>query len=344
MLSKNEVLGQSKAAFRQWGDLWAKNAAINGEKYKNDKKSYKDFLYTGTGKTIACVGLAPSFEKSVSLLKQYRDNIDIAVVDKALGSCIDNGIIPNMVFIMDSITDYERWCEPWIDKTENIILISNITANPIWAQNWKGPVYFTTNKDNIQTEQIHGKISGCWDIIPASSNVGNSIVVFVTQLMNYDEYLLVGFDFVFTPDMNYYAFQDMDKRYWMRHGVVIDNYGRYAYITQNLLFTCRWLDDFYIAELRPRGFRIVNCSGGTILANVPCANLERKLKHIKKRQFNDQEKQLVMKSHLQEEVIQASPEAGKILQDTLVEKKFIGEVIVRYYKQDFIQWMNERTA
>ena len=343
MLSNQEVLAQSRAAVKQWGDLWEKHAKINGERYKADGHTYRDFMYKGLGKTLLCIGLAPSFERYIDIVKQYRDNVDIAIVDKALGPALDHGIIPDMVFLSDAVVSYEDWCEPWVDKTENITLISNITANPKWQQNWKGPVYFTVNKDNIQTEQIYGPLSGCYDIIPASSNVGNTIVVFTTQLMAYDEYLLLGYDFTFNDNETYYAFKESDKRYWMKHGVTIDSSGNMGYITQNLLFTCRWLADFYKADLIPRNIKLINCSGGTIL-QVPIGNLERKMRHAKKRPLTDDGKKTFLDAHAVEHKIPANPEAHKQLNEALTEHKYIGEVTIKYYRPEDIAWLTQRCA
>ena len=343
MLSTKEVLDQSRSAFRQWGDIWTENARINGERYKADGRSYRDFMYKGTGRTLLAIGLGPSFQRQIEIIKQYRDNVDVAIVDKALGACIDHGIKPDYVFLSDAVVSYEDWCEPWIEHTEGVTLISNITANPKWQQNWKGPVYFTTNKDNIETEKIYGQISGCWDIIPASSNVGNTIIVFATQLMNYDEYLLCGYEFTFYEDMPYYAFKETDKRYWMRHGVSLDSLGNYAYITQNLLFTCRWLGDFYTAELAPRNIRIFNCSGGTI-CTIPRRDLERKMRHAKKRLLSEQERNMIISAVSRDVVIPAGTDASQKLNEALNGTQPVSAVIVKTINPEVLSWLTQRCA
>lgn len=343
MLSNQEVLRQSQSAYRQWADIWMKHAKENAVTYQRDKNTIRELFRYGTGKTILCIGLAPSFEKSIETIKKYRDNVDIAIVDKALGPCIDHGIKPDFVFLSDAMVSYEEWCEPWIDKTDGIILVSNATANPKWSQNWKGKVYFTVNKDNIGTQDIYGPILGCDDQIPASSNVGNSVVVFATLFMRYDKYLLVGYDFVFGDDHSYYAFKESDKRYWMRHGVSVDSSGRLAYITQNLLFTCRWLGDYYKAELQPNGVDIVNCSGGTIL-DIPSGNLERQMNHAPHRQLTPEDRQVILREHAKVNRIPASPTAAQELQDVLSKTKYIGEITVKYYEPEVIEWLNQRSA
>ncbi|MFA5380044.1 MAG: hypothetical protein WC455_30060, partial [Dehalococcoidia bacterium] len=85
MLSQQEVLKQSHAAYRQWADIWMKHAKENTVKYQAEKRSIKDFYHRGIGRTLVCVGLAPSFEKQFETFKKYRDNVDVAIVDKALG-------------------------------------------------------------------------------------------------------------------------------------------------------------------------------------------------------------------------------------------------------------------
>ena len=145
-LTPNEVLAQSKAAFRQWEEIWKENARINGEIYKRNKLSQQDLLYSGAGKKLLCIAYAPSFENQIENVQKYKnDAVDIACVDKAMGKLIDNNISPKFVVIADAGIDYKKWCEPWIDKTKDIILIANITANIEWTQNWQGKVYFYVN-------------------------------------------------------------------------------------------------------------------------------------------------------------------------------------------------------
>jgi hypothetical protein len=160
---------------------------------------------------------------------------------------------------------------------------------------------------------------------------------------------LLGYEFVFGDDHTYYAFGEKNdlvhnKRYWMRHGVSIDSSGRLAYITQNLLFTCRWLGDYYKAELVPRRVDIVNCSGGNILDGIPTRNLERAMKHAPNRKITPEERARVLMDTAKIKAIPASQTAAQELKDTLGGTPYVAEIAIKYYEPEVIQWLDKITA
>ena len=246
-LSAKEILNQSNNTLGQWLPLWEAQARENSETIKRSGTSHKDLVMRGTGKTLICVAMGASLEKHIGTLKEYSrtPGLEIACVDKAFSVLMENGITPDYVFIADGKVSYEKYCEPWIDKTEHINLISNATANPKWGANWKGKTYWYVNKDNIKSEVTLADISGCHECIPASSNVGNTVVVFALQVLNYDRYLLVGYDFCWSADGNYYAYDwAEDKRAYMRHMDIVSSDCQMVHSSQNLQFSARWLTDF----------------------------------------------------------------------------------------------------
>jgi hypothetical protein len=281
-LSEEEVLAQSKAAFNQWEDKWKEHARINGDKYKIDGLSSRDLLYSGYGKTLVICGMGTSLEDHIDTLKKYKDKpgIDICCCDKGFKTLMDNGIKPDMVFVADAVVDYDKWAKQYIEETSEIKLMASITCNPKWPGNWRGPVYFYVNKDNIKSEEIFGAISGCTEMIPASSNVGNSAIVYTTQIMGYSQTLLVGYDFSWEVDRNYYAFEDNEKRYWMKTGQGYGINNELVYTSGNLHFSCRWLQDFVNGPLKAAGVKVINCSNRGIM-NIPKHNLEKLLDNFK---------------------------------------------------------------
>lgn len=289
MLSQNEVLEQSKGAYAQWGEKWRNHAIENGKKYKAEGRSHLDLYKRGAGKTALLVGMGPSFEKNIELIKKYKDNVEVSCCDKAFHKLVEHGIIPKYVNICDAGISYERWLEPWIEQTKDTTLLCNITGNTDWSMNWKGPVIFFTNKDNIHSEIEFSELSGCKDMIPAGSNVSNSLVIFLTQLLGYDKYLLVGYDYSFSDDENYYAFYDDDKRYWMRHISKITRHGNFTYTSQNLFFSLRWMNDFYKGALVPNGIKLYDCSDSHLL-DVPSRKLETMLMLSGTRKLTNDEK------------------------------------------------------
>lgn len=307
-LSTDEVKKQSEAAFKQWGPTWEHNAVENGKIYKKQKTSHKQLLFEGAGRTLLCIAMAPSFENKLEIIKKYNTGkYDIACVDKCLGVLLDNGIVPKYVFLADSGISYDKWLKPWIKQTKNIYLMTNVTANLDWTRKWRGKIFFYVNKDNIQTEEIYMPLSGCTEQIPASSNVGNSVVVFSTQILGYKEYLLVGYDYCWRYDQNYYAFHAEDdpnngKRYWMKHIQMVDINGDIVDSSQNLLFSARWLSDYNIGMAKPNNIRIVNCSGQGIL-KIETGDLEKKLRDATVDKISGDQANTIYQARMEKELI-----------------------------------------
>jgi hypothetical protein len=331
MLHPDEVLQQSKAAFGQWEGQWREHARINGKKYKEDGRSQQDLIYIGAGKTLVCAANGSSLEDHIDTIKKYKnDSVDIICCDKTFGVLLKQGIKPNYVVVADANVGYKEWLEPWIDETRDVILFASICANPEWTLNWKGPVYFYVNKDNIESEKIFSEISGCHEFIPASSNVGNTVVVFSVQILGYDEYLLIGYDFAWGDSDNYYAFDDREtptiKRHWMKHAHGVDMRGEVVNTSQNLIFSSRWLSDYFIGMTQQMNIRLYYCSGRGIL-NMATANFERKLKAAKQRQLTNDEQNLIIKKHIKQQVI--TPQMGNAALNEALKRK-VTEIIVKY--------------
>jgi hypothetical protein len=287
MLTEKEIKAQSWAAFRTWETKWRENAKINKTLWEaQGKPSHRDLVLEGKGKSLLCVGMGESFESQLEIIKKYKFNVDIACVDKAFKPLMENGIVPKWVFLADAGIDIK-----WLGDvdTNQSTLIANMAANPEWAQNWKGKVYYYINKDNINSEEMFKEITGYDEVIPASSNVGNTVVVASTQWFGYDNYYLVGYDYCWA-NCNYYALHDSDKRYYLKDIEGIDTYGNLVTTSNNLYFSARWLNDFYLTMSRTKGWtsRVYNCSGRGFL-EIPQRELETVLRTSKKKKLSKME-------------------------------------------------------
>jgi len=338
MLSKEEVLKQSEGAFAHWGDVWKENARRNGEKYKTDGRTQKDLLFRGKGRVLVCVGMGPSLEMQIDKLKNVGTGVDIACVDKAFFYLMEHGIKPQYVVTADSGISFDKYCKKYLDQTDDIILIANVVCNLEWSLNWKGPVYYHVNKDNIETEKIYAEESGCREIIPASSNVGNTVVVFATQLFDYDKYCLIGYDFCWRYDSNYYAFEDSDKRYWMNHHMILDKNGELAKTSQNLLFSCKWLQDFYTAELKKRGVEIFDCSR-TGICSIPSSRLEKHI-HAEPRKISSEEKKHIVNLTREKFVINATDGNEKL--NKALKELLVTDIIINHIPHNVAQFLEAR--
>lgn len=337
-MTPQEVLAQSKAAFEQWGPTWDKWAELNGklhrEKFNNN--STQDLLFYGAGKTLLCCAYAPGFEKAMpTIVKHKSDAVDIACVDKCYGALCDAGIVPAVCCVADAGISVEKWLAPWKKYTKDTILLCCVTANHEYIKEWEGPVYFYVNKDNIKSEERYIEKSGVKEVIPASSNVGNSLVVFACQILGYDKYLLVGYDFSWGEDEKYYAYTDSDKRYWMGHAFAVDYAGRVVKTSSNLLFSCRWLSD-YGKAMHNTGIEILNCSGQG-LCDLPQSNLEREMMTAKIRKLTLEEKEQIFQKHLRTITVTKdnSQDLNKYLSTLPVQS-----VNINFVPKEVVEWSN----
>lgn len=335
-LTEREVRQQSENAFEQWRETWDKNAKENGDLFKQNPTSMQDLLHIGAGKTLLCVAYAPGLDNHLETIKKYRENEawDIACVDKAFGVLVENGIIPEFCFVSDAGISYEKWLKPYEEASEQSILLACVTANTEYTAKWKGEKFFYVNKDNIQTEKRYMAISGVTDVIPASSNVGNSVITFSTQAFGYDRYLLVGYDYCWGEDEKYYAQIDSDKRYWMGHAFVIDNVGRFCKTSQNLMFSAKWLNDYYVA-MAQIGVPLVNC-GGQGIAQMPMTNLDKELKSCTQRKLTDEEKRLIIGKRTKK--ITVNEHNSNMLHEYLSTLN-LSSVDINYTPKEVLEWV-----
>ena len=284
-IDSNSIIRQSHAAYNQWKDIWRKNATENARLAPHKELSF--FANIGVGKACLVVANGFSFEKHIETIKKYKDIVDIMCCDKTLGHLIDNGITPTYCIVCDAGVDYEKYMKPWEGKLQDTIMFSNVCANPKWSfnGNWKDK-YFFVNKDSIKSEVEFCGISKCNNMIPAATNVSNAMIVFLTQSDNtgrrnyfgYDKILLVGFDYSWTMDGSYYAFDKNanGKANYMRHVYCMNKANKHAYTSTNLLFSAQWLEK-YISNFN---LPVVQCDDETLLGCTHSGDIEKNMNYL----------------------------------------------------------------
>ena len=302
-LSSDEVLKQSRGAMAQWEPRWREDCKRMKVVFEQrGKPTHRDFLLRGTGRRCVLVGLGASLEKQIPYLREYQNDVDIMCVDKGFQALMEKGITPKLVMMADALVDYDKYLKPWIERTTRTILVCCVTGNPLWPENWRGPVYMYVNKDNINSEVDFSALSGVTEAIPAGSNVGNALVCFTTQLFGYDRFLLIGFDFCWAPNGNYYAFQwESGKRGYMKHIDALSIKGEWVYSSANLNFSSRWLK-MYLQSITSARIAVRNCSSPTIL-EWPYSELLQQLKMAraaKQRAWTQQEAEQFFAGHAQQ--------------------------------------------
>lgn len=282
-MDKEAVLQQSKQAYKQWCVQWREQAKHHS---KYEMKPLYDFENIGIGKACLLIANGYSFEENLETIKKNQDNVDILCCDKTLGHCLENDIIPTYCLVCDANVNYEKYMEKYKDKLQDTVLFINVCANPKWSDNgnWKDK-YFFVNKDVMKNEVEFCNLSGCPNTIPAGTNVSNAMAVFLTQsdergrvnFFGYDKYILIGFDYNWYHDTNYYSFdKEADgKTNYMRHVFCLDTAGRGCYTSNNLAFSATWLDK-YIATFK---LNFVQGTQRTITKSAPYKELEDQMKY-----------------------------------------------------------------
>jgi len=125
--------------------LWIKNIFLNlpnlvrfGSLSENELKS--DFNYL-LNKPFVVLGAGYSVWLLFDVLKKYRDKFVLGAVDTALKTTLSQGIIPDIVFSLDSqlanIKDF------FGVETKGLTLISDITVSPELIRNFKGNIFLS---------------------------------------------------------------------------------------------------------------------------------------------------------------------------------------------------------
>lgn len=263
-----DVVKQSQQVYGQFGESkWIPYAKKNVQLPHRDTNELRNI---GVGKFLLLCAMGESLEANIDVIKKYRDRVDIVTCDKGFKPLYDNGVIADYVMVCDCNILFHH-IESHIDKTDGVKLLATPYANPSYTRNWNGDRYFFVNQDAIQTEKKFIEIFGKdVRVIPAGSNVSNAMLVFFTgadeyQNINwggYEQYILVGYDYSWRPEGNYYAWGNpKPKRYYMNHRTVLDYNGDMVYTSENLWFSAKWAYSYITSFKLP----VVNCSSRGLL-------------------------------------------------------------------------------
>lgn len=273
ILGWKEIQKQSESVYNQFGERWKKFAMEN---VKLPRKDVREFQNMGIGKHLLCVALGESTAEQIDVIKKYRDKVEIVTCDKGFEPLLEHGVKADYVMTCDTNVPF-RFIKNSINETKGVKLLATPYANTEWTQAWKGDRYFYINKDSLETEKVFIKIFGD-DIrlIPAGSNVSNAMLIFFTgsdehenvNYSGYEKYILVGYDYSWKPDGNYYAWMNpVPKRYYMNHRTMLDLKQDIVFTSENLLFSAKWLYSYITAFHLP----VVNCSDRGLL-DIPYRN------------------------------------------------------------------------
>lgn len=233
-------------------EIWKNNLKENRELFKKTGWAAPILLDKERGKTAIIMGASPQIEKQLHALREIQGDPDFILcgLSSNLKFLLDNGIQPKYIITVDGDpTQGEFFNNIDMDKTKNIVLITNTFSYPPMLKLWKGPLYFialdTADKWIAKKQRKwYGNINGNDKGFPTLMGQFNTMTAFAFMVLGCQVILFVGNEMSFRDEsIRYYVDRndprDQDKRY--PHG---DIYGKIVYTTQGLLALKLCLEHF----------------------------------------------------------------------------------------------------
>jgi hypothetical protein len=289
----------------------------------------------GIGRAMLIVATGYSLEQNIGTIQEHWKKIDIMCCDKSLGILLDHGITPKYCVIQDARVSFDLYLKKWANdpRIKEITAIINICANPEWSHraSWK-KIIFHANRDAMGYEKEFMKAANCNNMVIAGTNVSNAMLVIATQcseadrrnFMGYDKYVLIGFDYCWTFEGNYYAFNKdgNGKASYMRHLYMIDVHGQEVYTSTNLHQSAVWGQSYVKNYMLP----VVNCSNQTLLGVGKQFNLAEQMQY----EFDIEDNELVKELDKELKSVTLRAEYVKNRLRELAEKHYYGYVGTLY--------------
>jgi len=220
-----------------------KTREANERAWNNNIQKNKEYFIKGNplpkGLVAYLIGAGPSLEKNVAELKNVGSRGTIVCIDANLNYLIQNGVMPEYCASLDASDKMWTMIKPVIKYTKNITLVVNTASNPKVVRNWLGPIFFFSSihprfptkseeyfaksryaiaKRNIKkgTELFANKnykiiFPGVLLELPCGGNVTTTAHAFCMQCLKATTIVMVGMDFSWKSDSNFYAGKEHQK-------------------------------------------------------------------------------------------------------------------------------------
>jgi hypothetical protein len=201
----------AEAGSQMWVMRWAKNAAKN---YAIVSKSFGIRFLSRSCQTVPAfvVGVAPSLDDDILLLKQAVGRSIIIATDASLRALLANGIRPDLVVSYDCKQEQKLLWESIDDKT--LPMLFNSCTHPDSIASWPGPILFY-NQYHQQDELCHHFLPGIYPElgqIPSTGTVGN-MAILAAHAMGCSPIMAVGMDFCLKPMEKGWKYRAQDYRF-----------------------------------------------------------------------------------------------------------------------------------
>lgn len=186
------MTGFNQEVYAAWIDRWANSAAINYP-IINDAWGVR-FLFNSCKRLPAVVvGIGPSLDDNIQMLRAARDRAIIIATDAALRPMLRHGIKPDLVLNFDG---RHEQCTMWdtID-TRDMVLVANSVTSPRTVDAWKGKIIFF-NMMQLDDEFATNILPAMYPhlgTLPNMGTVGNG-AIYLAHEMGCNPIITVGMD------------------------------------------------------------------------------------------------------------------------------------------------------
>ena len=200
---------KNRIALNRFGRHWIKHIYSNLINLSQSSSGRINFLYdslkltdiTGsvTEKTVIIAGAGESLENSMDIIKKHRNKLIVAASDTALSAFLDNSIIPDIVFVLET----QAWNLLDFHGFGNIpvTIIADISAYPPSLTATEGRCYiFSSDFADLDFLRKLKKYNIKPLSIPPLGSVGIAAIELILKLTDKDTpVLLTGLDFAYVP-------------------------------------------------------------------------------------------------------------------------------------------------
>lgn len=195
----------------KYGKIWEENMVENLELIlKNPGVEYISGRFQGKPAIIVSAG--PSLNKNVKLLKRAKGKVLIIAVDAVLKRLLKEGIIPDIVAVIDGSPAILKFFEGLdYSKLKDVILLSTIQFFNHILEDWPGPLLFAptlgSGDDYMYWIEQNSDLKGR---LPTGGSVAHLAFMFAWKLQA-NPIVFIGQDLAFTNGITHVDGCDVQK-------------------------------------------------------------------------------------------------------------------------------------
>lgn len=243
-------------------------------------------VYQPEKKVAIVVAAGPSLDKNVKFLKKAKNKAFIIVVDTALKTVINAGIIPDLAIMVDPAKDPSLFDR---DIIRDLPLVVSFFGNYEVIKHHRGKLFFPTGELKL-TEYMSKRFKKDITIMYSGGSVSNNAFA-VVGLMRFKTIVLIGMDLAYPNGVVHtsdaYENEPMIDMSQSKYFEVEDVYGGKVYTEANMDAYRRWFEEQIIFNSEIR--MIDATEGGAKIKGAEIMTLEDVIKEIEGLESTDYE-------------------------------------------------------